>query len=307
MKKSPKSSLEWYQNETTLTIHLPCPGVTLKKLDFYLTDGFLKINFLEKNLIKFLDFSFEIDFQSKETNFLLINEKLEISLAKKQPGVWTSLLLEGLDRKDLIKRREEAINRRNLVESKYRKNLEDIKIKYDQYSVSEQMRLERNEREFIDNQKKIERETAERELYETIESMKKEKNRIFDEEDEEEQFEEIREIPEPREQKNVKVKFTEKVYPHLAAREQHLKDAPMPKINSGTEKGGNEVNILRIRRGGGGLCVCVLCVGKGVCGEGGILWGVGVMELFNFFIIYIFVIIFNPIFICGRGGFFYIF
>ena len=245
MKKTPNSALEWYQNDTSLTIHLPCSGVSLKKIDFFLTDAFLKINFLEKNLIKFIDFEGEIDFLSKLSNFLLINEKLEITLAKKNPGIWTTLLIEGLDKKALLKRREEAILRKTQADEEHRKNLQDIKIKYDQHSVAEQMRLQRNEREFIETQKKNEKETAERDLYETIESLKKEKNRIFEDENyEEEEFEEVREIPEPREQKSVKMKFTEKVYPHLAAREHHLKDAPMPKIKSGTEKGENEVLII---------------------------------------------------------------
>jgi len=36
-------------------------------------------------------------------------------------------------------------------------------------------------------------------------------------------------VSEPRKASSVKVKFTEKLYPHLAAREQHLKEPPLPK------------------------------------------------------------------------------
>jgi len=37
------------------------------------------------------------------------------------------------------------------------------------------------------------------------------------------------------------LKFTEKVYPHLAAREQHFKEPPVPKIKSSTT--GQNVNF----------------------------------------------------------------
>jgi len=34
----------------------------------------------------------------------------------------------------------------------------------------------------------------------------------------------------------VQLKFTERVYPHLAAREQHLKEPPFPKIKKNDSK-----------------------------------------------------------------------
>ena len=268
MKASKKPSLEWHQNETSITINLPISNVSFKKLDFFLTDAFLKINILEKNMIKFLDFHSEIDFASKSNNFLYINETLEITLQKKQQGLWSTLLIENLSKEAVIKRREEAILRKTEAESQFQKNLNDIKIKYDRHSVSEQMKIEQKEREFIENKKKQEKEAALKDLYSSIDEgssvIKKtvKKNDIFDENEineylvkiipnqsdshpkaekneifdkiEEETIEEVREIPEPRSQKSIQLKFTEKVYPHLAAREQHLKDPPFPKIKTAT-------------------------------------------------------------------------
>jgi len=49
---------------------------------------------------------------------------------------------------------------------------------------------------------------------------------------------------EPRKAGSVKVKFTEKMYPHLAAREQHLKEPPLPKTTQ-IQKTGDVRNFLR--------------------------------------------------------------
>ena len=50
-------------------------------------------------------------------------------------------------------------------------------------------------------------------------------------------------IPEVRNKGSVQLNFTEKVYPHLAAREQHYKDPPLPKIKqAGGQKDNMNVN-----------------------------------------------------------------
>ncbi len=293
MKKTAKKPLEWFQNEDSLTINLPLSGVSFKKLDFFLSDVFLKINILEKNLIKILDFHGEIDYLSKSNSFLYMNENLEIILQKHEKGLWPCLLIDKYSKEEIIHRREQAIQRKNEAEKEFQKNLNDMKIKYDRFSVSEQMRIESKERQFIENKKKLEKDKAEKDLYESIDesyALKKVKNttetfegkdlikkvknndileeknaktdeifeeintifqekdliktkniEIFDEKElissqETEEIGEVREIPDPRNQKSVQLKFTEKVYPHLAAREQHLKEPPFPKIKT---NGGN--------------------------------------------------------------------
>lgn len=262
MKKTiQKKETQWYQTELTLTIKYPISGVSLKKIDFYLTDTFLKINITEKKSIKFFDFHSNIDYQNKGNSFLYINEHLEITLYKQEARLWSNLLIDNLSKEELLKRREEATNRKREEEAQHLRNLNDLKIKYDRYSVSEQMRLEQKERELIENLKKEEKEQALKDLYESIDDdlhLKKSQNNkeIFEDfkeeklnEDEEEAIEVIREIPEPREGKTLQLKFTEKVYPHLAAREQHFKDAPFPKAKGTTTdaKDGDQENPLWLK------------------------------------------------------------
>ena len=53
-------------------------------------------------------------------------------------------------------------------------------------------------------------------------------------------------VSEPRKASSVKVKFTEKLYPHLAAREQHLKEPPLPKTTQIQKTG--KVNYKRKKK-----------------------------------------------------------
>lgn len=262
MKKTIQTKeTQWYQTEQTLTIKYPISGVSLKKIDFFLTDNFLKINITERKSIKFFDFHSNIEYQNKGNSFLYINDYLEITLYKQEAKLWPNLLIDNLSKEELLKRREEATNRKREQEAEHLKNLNDLKIKYDRYSVSEQMRLEQKERDLIENLKKEEKEKTLKDLYESIDDdlhLKKpqNKNEIFEEfvdqkpgEIEEEMIEVIREIPEPREGKTLQLKFTEKIYPHLAAREQHFKDAPFPKTkgNATETKDGDQENPLWLK------------------------------------------------------------
>jgi len=49
-------------------------------------------------------------------------------------------------------------------------------------------------------------------------------------------------VPTVREKKDVKIEFTEKKFPHLPARESHMKEAPYPKSKK-IEKKPNDVYI----------------------------------------------------------------
>lgn len=262
MKKIiPKKETQWYQTEQSLTIKYPVSGVSLKKIDFFLADSFLKINITEKNTIKFFDFHDNIDYLNKGTNFLYINDHIEVTLFKENPCIWPNLLVENLSKEQILKRREASTERKKEKEAEHSKNLHDIKIKHDRYSVSEQMRIEKKERDFIENKKKEEKDAALKDLYASIDEdshLKKQtkNNEIFNEisenyplEQEEEAIEVIREIPEPRDGKTMQIKFTEKVYPHLAAREQHFKEAPFPKAkgSTSTTKDGDQENPLWLK------------------------------------------------------------
>ena len=44
IKKKPGQSYEWYQDTNTVKIKMPINGVTMKKIDIFVSDLILKIN-----------------------------------------------------------------------------------------------------------------------------------------------------------------------------------------------------------------------------------------------------------------------
>lgn len=276
MSKSKKIDFEWTQDSSTVTIKYEIKSVSLKKIDVYIAPFFLKINVQERNLVKYIDFYFEVDFSNKENTILYIDQVLEVKLLKKSIGLWSDITDFSLDKENIFKRRQESISIKENFDKDFNKKLNDLKIEHDRYSVNEQMRLERNERDYIESKKKMEKEKAEQEIYKDIDEdrnfvKRKDENatqqitaatnltnlddnekKIFAEEDYnqtekmEEHPREERVIPDVRNQNSVQIKFTEKVYPHLAAREHHLKDQPFPKIRqaSGKDEQAGDVIII---------------------------------------------------------------
>lgn len=126
------------------------------------------------------------------------------------------------------------------------------------------MRIDQYERETIEGRKKEEKERVEEDLYRSLDAEKRftksdqppkkqastdifNENEVpyMDEEAEANRLKNVSQnreaevepkqemknepIAEPRKATSVQMKFTEKMYPHLAARESHYKDPPMPK------------------------------------------------------------------------------
>lgn len=242
-KLTKKQDFEWFQDQTSLKINYPIKGISIKKIDIYFAPYFIKLNVSERNQVKYFDLMYEIDYTSKENTILYINDVLEIRVIKKDPVKWEELNDSSLSKEQIMKRRQDSIQRKEEYDHKFKKNLDDLKIKHDRHSVSEQMRLEQNEREWLESKKKEEKEHAEEELYADLDENKqfvKKENEIFDGNEindikEIKEEEEIKEIPEIRGQKAVQLKFTEKVYPNLATRETHMKEAPFPKIKHVTD------------------------------------------------------------------------
>ena len=51
---------EWYESDTTITIHLPIPNTKLSNIDIYISDLVLKVNVPSQKYIKLLDLKYEV-------------------------------------------------------------------------------------------------------------------------------------------------------------------------------------------------------------------------------------------------------
>lgn len=133
---------------------------------------------------------------------------------------------------------------------------------FDKHATHESMRIDQLERTVIENKKQDERKKAEDDLYGSLDEQarftkanekapKRDKSdtdifnadevpvadekelqsrkQAADRERQESEAKPENIINEPRKATSVQMKFTEKTFPHLAARESHLKEPPMPK------------------------------------------------------------------------------
>ena len=67
-----KQKYEWYEDLKSIKIKFPIKGVSLKKIDIYMSDLVLKINVNEIKYVKILDLKHEIDFESTENHVNII-------------------------------------------------------------------------------------------------------------------------------------------------------------------------------------------------------------------------------------------
>lgn len=248
----PGQQFEWFQDARSVRVRLEIKGTSSKKIDVSTSDLTLKVNIQEKNYVRLFDLEHEIDYLSKEATVVYANDVLEVTLIKKEENkAWSSLVVENLSREELRQRREESFKRKEAQESAFKKQLSELKIKYDTHATREQMKQEDEQRRILDEKKKEEKERAEKEIYEglgdtesggqaeVVYARKEIASDIFTTDDlkkyekELDEFEE--KYPKVRQQKKVDIQFTEKIYPHVATREQHFKDAPIPKIKQGTK------------------------------------------------------------------------
>jgi dyslexia susceptibility 1 candidate gene 1 protein len=258
MKKSTGDikGIQWSQDTSSLNIKLPVLGVSAKKIDVFFSDLVVKVNAQEISYLKIFDLADEIDYENKENAITYENGILDLFIVKKTERLWDTLTFQHASKEDLRRRREESFARKAIRDQQLQKNLDEHKIKMDKHATKEIMRIEQEERDTIASKKQIEKDEAEKNIYGDLDKKanfgktktedrvleedkpktKKVTSDIFDErevrylDDDEETVEEpVQVVNEIRKAGTVPMKFTEKVYPHLASREQFYVDPPLPK------------------------------------------------------------------------------
>jgi len=130
-------------------------NVTLKNVDIIYTDFMLKVNVSTIRYVEIVDFPHEVDWEDARNNVQLHDESLEVLLIKKDIGVdWTMLQVEGMSRQELIKRREESMNRFNKRKEIKFKAAQERTYELDKETVRQQMKVEGHQRKHIKNEKK---------------------------------------------------------------------------------------------------------------------------------------------------------
>ena len=95
---------------------------------------------------------------------------LQITLCKKESGLWGSLTTTG-SKEDLVAAKLEAATQQEQLNQTLAEQRHERKLAEEKHSLRKQMKLEELERTRVENMKQEEKETAEKEVYEAFAQM----------------------------------------------------------------------------------------------------------------------------------------
>jgi len=268
MEASSEKCYTWTQTSESITISIPMKRVPASKVDVYLSEVFVKINAAPIKLVVALDLLKPIAYRSPKNKIQMHDDGLEIYLLKSETCEWQQLCLVDT-KENLKKRREESIEKEKKESEELLKIAEKKKAELDQIATNESLALTEAQRKHIKSKKEEEKLKAEQDVYDTLEKIEaqektkslveeipsslpitalqkvenaivpkvKPNNDIFSDTDAKiVQMKEISTVK-IREKATIKLNYTEKKYPLLAARETQLKEPPMPRSAAQQQKG----------------------------------------------------------------------
>ncbi|XP_036126222.1 dynein assembly factor 4, axonemal isoform X2 [Molossus molossus] len=156
----PVSDYRWQQTEAAVFISVPLRGVCVRDADVFCTENYLKVNFASFLFEVFL--YAPIDDESSKAK--IGNDTIVFTLHKKEPVMWETLSVSGVDKEMMQRIREKSIlqaqeRAKEAMEAKAAARREDQK-----YALNVMMKIEEEERNKIENMKENERIKATKEL-----------------------------------------------------------------------------------------------------------------------------------------------
>eukprot|EP00946_MAST-07B_sp_MAST-7B-sp1_P003324 g3324.t1 len=177
MPLSPEYSFT--QTDTTVSLHVSLKGTPKRKVDIYIADVFVKVNFAPYLLQ--LDLCEPVSLDKPVARFDQRDGKLHIVLLKATPGTWESLKFtppqaasSSEKRKILSERRGASMERRAKYDDEVRELVKERRFKNEKMTLRRQMAVEEDERQHIEELKAEEKEDAERAVYEKFNQLQKE-------------------------------------------------------------------------------------------------------------------------------------
>ena len=160
---------DWNETNDTLTITLPLLyRIDKSKIDYVITDSYIKINIPEMKIFNFIDLFKEININNSK--MLLEENKLIFFLEKKENGLWKKLNSE-LKKNELKERRKIADERYNKIINEQRELAKNQKQKFERFAVDQSIKVDNEFREELRNRKDAEKKQAENELYKFVDKI----------------------------------------------------------------------------------------------------------------------------------------
>ncbi|KAH9190496.1 hypothetical protein AeNC1_007531 [Aphanomyces euteiches] len=146
----------WEEDASSLAIHIPLKGVSRKDVDIFVADLVVKVNFKPYVLV--------VD----------LNDLVEHEKTVKEPKMWTRLCFTG-EKHEILTRRKESMQRREVFEQKMAEQRKDTKYKNEKKTLRDQMALEEQERQRLDDLKAEEKQREEESMYRTFQEIQEAK------------------------------------------------------------------------------------------------------------------------------------
>ena len=171
---------DWNETNTEVTITFPLLyKIDKKKLDYTITDSYIKLNLIQMKQFHFIDLMGEIDIESSKIVFE--ENKIIFNLTKKENILWKKLE-SNLSKDELNERRKKANERLEEITKKKRELAENKKKEFEKFVVEQSIKIDDNRREEIRTKKEEEKTAAEKDLYKFVDKI--DNGKIDEEEDE---------------------------------------------------------------------------------------------------------------------------
>ena len=167
-------NIDWNETNNTITINIPLSyRIDKSKIDYVITDSYIKLNIPEMKIFNFIDLNKEININGSK--ILLEENKVIFFLEKKEEGLWKKLISE-LKKNELKERRKLADERYNKIINEQRELAKTQKQKFERFAVDQSIKVDNEFREELRNRKDAEKKQAENELYKFVDKIDNKNN-----------------------------------------------------------------------------------------------------------------------------------
>jgi len=162
-------NFDWKQTPTSITITFnSMVRVDAKKIDYVITENYLKLNITEIKLFKFFDLYSEIDWEKSEC--ILQDFQIIFYLKKLVESTWPELEFKA--KKDELKiRREQALSKYELKKKELDEMSKTRKKEFEKFVLDKSIKMEEDKRHELKNKKNQEKTDAINDVYNFFENQ----------------------------------------------------------------------------------------------------------------------------------------
>jgi len=157
----------WTEKKDSIKCSIPLKGISPSKVDIFVTSSTLKVNYSPY----IVDIVLKHPIDQLKHKATVKDGTLNVTLYKLTSQLWGSLEYITDNKDELDELRKKSIIEHEELEKDLKEKRKDRKIDDEKYSLRKQMAIDSDERTRLDNLKEEEKNTAEREVYETFNQM----------------------------------------------------------------------------------------------------------------------------------------